>query len=82
MVITALIIMSMKIMETDLHDARPRHLLMEYQIMDPSPDSLGTIKKAKTDVFEGGVNFKIISKLFISGRSSLWQLFNAEGNFW
>ena len=47
MVITALIIMNMKIMETDLHDAQLRHLLMEYQIMDPSPDSQGTILKEK-----------------------------------
>ena len=47
MAITALIIMNMKIMETDLHDAQLRHLLMEYQIMDPSPDSQGTILKEK-----------------------------------
>ena len=48
MVITALI-MNLKIMETDHHDAQPLHLLMEYQIMDPSPDSQGTILKEKND---------------------------------
>ena len=44
--------MNMEMMETDLQDAQLRHpTAIEYQIMDPSLDSQGTILKAKNDFF-------------------------------
>ena len=46
-----IIVMNMKIMEIDLQYAQLRQSTpMEYQIMDPYPDSQGTILKTKNDL--------------------------------
>ena len=51
MVITAIIVMNLKIIEPDLQDARLRHQApMEYQIMDLYPDLPGNILNEKNDV--------------------------------